>query len=112
MRLTMTAPLPGLPTLTDFTLTGVEGAVGLFTLQSEAEPQTRMYLLDPAAYIEGYSPAVPGRTDGDELFVVAQAGETGTTVNLLAPIVVNRNAKTAAQVILDGYPVRAPLAAA
>lgn len=71
-----------------------------------------MYLLDPVAYVDGYSLAVPGRKAGDEILVVAQAGEAGTMVNLLAPIVVNRGAQTASQVILDGYPVRAPLLAA
>jgi flagellar assembly factor FliW len=45
--------------------------------------------------------------------VIANPGESGTTVNLLAPIVVNATTGVCAQVILDDqdWPLRAQLSA-
>lgn len=46
------------------------------------------------------------------VLVVVNPGDPGTTMNLLAPIVVNSATGTSAQVILDGqgWPLRAELA--
>ena len=45
------------------------------------------------------------------VLVVTNPGETGTTVNLMAPIVVNADTGRCAQIILDGqdWPLRAEL---
>jgi flagellar assembly factor FliW len=47
------------------------------------------------------------------VLVVANPGDSGTTMNLLAPIVVNATSGASAQIILDGqdYPLRAELSA-
>jgi flagellar assembly factor FliW len=43
--------------------------------------------------------------------VVARPGDAGVTVNLMAPVVINRATGIASQVILEDqdYPLRAPL---
>jgi flagellar assembly factor FliW len=45
------------------------------------------------------------------VLVVANPAESGTTMNLLAPIVVNATSGASAQIILDGqdFPLRAQL---
>jgi flagellar assembly factor FliW len=95
-RLTFVEPPLGLAPLTDFTLEQLEGPDGLFALQSVDDPARRMFLLDPAA-----------------LFVIANHREGTTTVNLLAPIVVNKTTNMCAQFILEGqdWPIQAPLSA-
>lgn len=120
--LTFVAPPPGLDPLVDFELTAVDGAAGLYSLRSVNAPDRRLFLLDPAVYVPGYAPEITDEqaaslklTDpGDAaMFVVASPGSGGTTVNLLAPIIVNTATDMCAQVILEGqdYDVKTALAA-
>jgi len=106
----------------EFELQPIAGAPGLFALRSLERPGTRLFVLDAEHYLPDYSPAVDqGRLDalgirdrGDALLlVVANPSESGTTVNLLAPIVVNRSGGSAAQIILEDqdWPLRAELGA-
>lgn len=116
--LTFTTPPPGLAPLVDFGLDAVDGAKGLYALQSIKDPSKRMYVVDASVYVPAYAPAF-SRGSLDELAVndpqvlviaTAAAGQE-PTVNLLAPIVVNREDGRCTQVILDGdYPVNAALA--
>lgn len=116
---TFTAPLPGLSPYVDFDLEAVTGAEGLFSLRAADEAAIRLFLVDPAVYAPGYQPRLsraqlepltPGHT-GVRVLLVANPEEDGTTVNLMAPIVVNPDSGKCAQVVLEGsnWPVRARL---
>ena len=74
-----------------------------------------MYLPDYAPVISDEDCAkLDVHTAEDALvLVVANPADDGTTMNLLAPIVVNASTGASAQIILDGqdYPLRAQLQA-
>ncbi len=122
MRASFLTPPPGLAPLTDFRLEQVSGAEGLFTLISTEQPEVRLFLLDAATYVPDYSPhlsdtqreALGPDVPSAQLFVVANPGAGGTTVNLAAPIVLDPATGHCAQLILEGgdYPLRAALAQA
>ncbi|TFB95985.1 flagellar assembly protein FliW [Cryobacterium adonitolivorans] len=118
--LNFVSPPPGLAPLTDFQLNEIAGAAGLFALQSADDERTRLFVLDASVYLPDYSPVISDEhalalelTDPDQamVLVVTNPGETGTTVNLMAPIVVNATTGRCAQIILDGqdWPLRAEL---
>jgi flagellar assembly factor FliW len=118
--LSFVSPPPGLAPLTDFNLNEIAGAAGLFALQSADDERTRLFVLDAAVYLPYYSPVISDEhavaleldNPGQALvLVVTNPGETGTTVNLMAPIVVNSTTGRCAQIILDGqdWPLRAEL---
>jgi flagellar assembly factor FliW len=119
-RLTFVEPPLGLEPLTDFTLEQIEGPDGLFALQSVDDPARRMFLLNPAVYVPNYHPELSdaqaaalnlSTPDEAALFVIANHREGTTTVNLLAPIVVNQTTNMCAQFILEGqdWPIQAAL---
>ena len=111
--------LPGLPERDTFTL--AEVSAGLFTLVSDGLDPVRLFVVDPAQFVSGYAPVIDagsldlvGLGSGDAGLVLTvvhpPVGESAPTVNLLAPIVVNRDTGAAVQVILDGdWELRAPL---
>ncbi|MBT0993091.1 flagellar assembly protein FliW [Cellulomonas sp. DKR-3] len=109
--LTLTEELPGLPGRSSYLLEAVPEADGLFALRSQDGPATRLFVVDPAVYVPGYAPELPG--DGERRALVVVHPPSGTdpaTANLLAPIVVDVAAGTAQQTVLDGdWPLRAPL---
>jgi flagellar assembly factor FliW len=118
--LTFLAPPPGLAPLLDFDLQPVSGAAGLYTLQSVSNAEKRMFVLDASVYLPEYTPVLSdaqrasltlGGPEDAQVLVVANPGAGTTTVNLLAPIVVNRATDICSQVILDGqdWPLRAVL---
>jgi flagellar assembly factor FliW len=118
--LSFATPPHGLAPHTDFELREVEGADGLFALQSVADDGIRLFVLDASVYLPDYSPVISDEdcvkldvhTAADALvLVVANPAEGGTTMNLLAPIVVNATSGASAQIILDGqdFPLRAQL---
>ncbi|PYY38676.1 MULTISPECIES: flagellar assembly protein FliW [unclassified Curtobacterium] len=116
----------GLEPLRAFTLDLVEGAEGLFALVGSGTTASgvdapRLYLLDAAVHLPDYAPRlsdeqadVIGLTRAEEamLLVVANPDASGTTVNLLAPVVVNARTGVGAQFILEDQdlPLRAELA--
>ena len=114
-----TAPPLGLEPLVDFELHQVEGATGLFSLQSCQDAGVRLFLLDPGIYFPGYNPRIDenhlaqlGGPRGDlRILVVANPGPDGTTANLLAPVLVDGASGVGAQVVLDGssWPICATL---
>ncbi|WP_309069504.1 flagellar assembly protein FliW [Microbacterium sp.] len=115
------APPPGLAPHTDFDLSPVDGADGLFALSAHEDAELRLFLVDPRTVLADYAPELTdeqaaqlalAEPDDALLLVVANPGPDGVHVNLLAPVVVNTATGAAAQLILDGqdYPVRAPLA--
>jgi len=118
------APLLGLEHLTRFALVELDPDSPLLSLESLEDAAVRLLVLDPALVVEGYAPALDGVSraavglaPGEEgqLFVVVSPGASleESTINLLAPILVNPVTGTAAQVVLTGssYPLRQPLAA-
>lgn len=121
-RLQFTTPPPGFAPLTEFDLTAVDGAAGLYTLRDTAGADLRLFLLDPAVYVPEYAPSIGdedltalGASEPAELdvYVVANIADGTPIVNLLAPIVVNRSSAAATQLILEeDWPLQAELVAA
>ncbi|MDN4613432.1 flagellar assembly protein FliW [Leifsonia sp. F6_8S_P_1B] len=116
------APPPGLEPLAAFELDAVAGADGLYTLTAVERPEIRLFTLDAERHLPGYSPELPDDRAADLgisapeealLLVVVTPSAAGSTVNLLAPVIVNRATGAALQLVLDddGLPVRAELAA-
>ena len=118
--LTFLAPPPGLAPHVDFALAPVDGADGLFAMRAVDDAALRLYLVDPSSVLSEYAPILSDEqaeslaltTAHDALIlVVAHPGADGVSVNLLAPVIVNRATGAASQVILEDqdYPLRAPL---
>lgn len=108
-ELAFVEPMPGLGNGTRFDLVPVEGAAGLYTLQSSAETSTRILVLDAALHLPDYAPEIDdgqaaslGLESPDDaiVLVVVTAGESAISVNLMAPVVVNRLTGAGAQLIL------------
>ena len=109
--LTFVAPPPGLAPLVDFSLDKIDGADGLYAMHASRDAELRLFLLDAQVHLPDYAPmltdeqcaAVDVTTPEDAIvLVVANPAEEGTTVNLLAPIVVNASTGASAQFILEG----------
>ena len=120
--LTFIAPPPGLEPLREFELAAVGGAAGLYTLQAVERPEIRIFAIDAGLHLPGYSPELPddraadlGVSHADEVLalVIVNPSPEGSTVNLLAPVLINRATGDALQLVLDdeSFPVRAELAA-
>jgi flagellar assembly factor FliW len=120
--LTFIAPPPGLAPLVTFSLDEIEGAPGLYALRAVDDDNRRLFVLDASLHLPDYSPILTDEVcaslavstpENVLLLVIANPGESGTTVNLLAPIVVNATTGVCAQVILDDqdWPLRAQLSA-
>lgn len=117
--ITFTAPMPGFENVHDFTLRSVEGANGLFALEA-GSASVRLFLADVAVFAPSYAPALPGGAleslelepgEAPQLLVVLNHSPGSTTVNLMAPIVLNPRTRRCTQLVLDGrdYPLRAEL---
>jgi flagellar assembly factor FliW len=117
---TFTAPMPGLENVQNFTLRSVDGATGLYALESGSPGPIRLFLADSAVFVPGYAPPVPaaalqalelGPAEHPQVLVVLNHSATATTVNLMAPIVLNPATSRCTQLVLDGrdYPLRADL---
>ncbi|HET7690417.1 MAG TPA: flagellar assembly protein FliW [Nocardioidaceae bacterium] len=116
-------PLPGFPGLTQFALVQVDDDGLLSELRSVEDSDLSFLVLPPGPFFPDYAPEIGddvvedlGVTSPDEVIplVIVNAGDTlaTTTVNLLAPVLVNTARRTACQVILDeDLSVRAPLQA-
>jgi flagellar assembly factor FliW len=109
--LTFVAPPPGLAPLVDFSLDKIDGADGLYAMHAARDSELRLFLLDAQVHLPDYAPmltdeqcaAVDVTAPEDAIvLVVANPADEGTTVNLLAPIVVNASTGASAQFILEG----------
>jgi flagellar assembly factor FliW len=120
--LTFIASPPGFAPLVEFSLDEIEGALGLYALRALDNESTRLFVLDAGIYLPNYTPEISDEqaaslelAKGEDalVLVVANPGESGTTMNLMAPIVVNSVNGHCAQFILEGdeWPLRAQLAA-
>ncbi|WP_426622070.1 flagellar assembly protein FliW [Microbacterium sp. As-52] len=118
--LTFLAPPPGLAPHVNFALAPVDGSDGLFSMRAVDDSALRLYLVDPRSVLSEYAPTLTdeqaeglalGSPDDALILVVAHPSAEGVSVNLLAPVIVNRTTGAASQVILEDqdYPLRAPL---
>ena len=118
------APMPGFPEQRRFVLVRLEDEGVLYSLTSIEVPHLRFLVVPPTPFFPDYeididneSLVALGLPEADDLLVllVITAGDTlaDTTVNLMAPIVVNQRSRCAVQLVLgaSGLPVRAPLLA-
>lgn len=88
-----------------FTLRNEETGIRLFIVAGDVMPTYRPELSDDQAEELGLE-----SPEDAALFAIVNPSNGRPTVNLLAPIVVNKRTNTAAQVILDGdWPVSQPL---
>jgi flagellar assembly factor FliW len=121
VALSFVRPPAGLAPLTQFTLDEVSGVDGLYSLRAIENSAVRLFVLDASVYLPDYAPeisdehcqAIELHTAEDAVvLVVANPGEAGTRINLLAPIVVNMHTGACAQVILEDqdWPLQAELA--
>lgn len=118
--LTFVSPPLGFEPLVDFSLDNIEGANGLYALKAVGAGDLRIFVIDAAVHLPAYTPTISdeqgesiGLASPDEasVLVVVNPTEEPTTVNLMAPIVVNNRTGQAHQFILDdqGWPIREPL---
>jgi flagellar assembly factor FliW len=119
------APIPGFPEHRRFVLTTVDERGLLYALRAIDGPDLRFLVVAPAPFFPDYAPVVDDGTlallqaggDPDRLLVLlvvsAPDSAARATANLLAPIVVDRLTRRAAQVVQAGssLPIRAPLVA-
>jgi flagellar assembly factor FliW len=124
-ELVFESPMPGLEHLSRFALVRLDDVGALFRLQSLEDTNVRLVVAAPWLCASGYTPHLDDDTcalldlqSGADavLLVVVSPGEslTESTVNLLAPIVINTSTGRAAQVVLTDseHPLRAPLVSA
>jgi flagellar assembly factor FliW len=111
MSIDLTFPVApfGLEPLRSFVLEEVEGATGLFALVGDG---TTAAVHPPELSDEQVDVIALASAEEAMLLVVANPDEGGTTVNLLAPVVVNARTGVGAQFILEDQdlPLRAELA--
>lgn len=120
--LSLPAGLPGFPGAQRFALVRWGPADSPFSLlRSLDDPELEFVVVPPGVFFPGYAPDLDdataedlGLTDADDavVLVLVTVGEAAAdaTANLLAPIVVNRRTREAAQVVLaDDLDLRAPL---
>lgn len=117
-------PMPGFPECRRFALVMLDEDGVLCALRSLEDPDLRFLVVPPGPFFPDYSPEVGdavvldlgiGSAEEALVLLVLKAGTSlsDTTANLLAPVVVNRRTRRAAQVILDDstLSVSAPLVA-
>jgi len=80
----------------------------------------RLFLADAAVFAPSYAPPIPAASlealelderDAAQVLIVVNHSPGSTTVNLMAPIVLNRATGRCTQLVLDGrdFPLRAEL---
>ena len=119
LPLTFTAPMPGFEDLQDFSLRSVEGAPGLYALEAASTP-VRLFLADAAVFAPSSVPPIPAASlealeldeqEAPQVLIVVNHSPGSTTVNLMAPVVLNAGTGRCTQLVLDGrdFPLRAEL---
>lgn len=107
--LSLLEPPPGLAPHRSFELRELDGAPGVFAMESTDGP-LRVFVLDASVHAATYQPELSdedasrlGITAPEDALVllVATPHDAGIRVNLLAPIVVNATTGVGNQVILD-----------
>lgn len=111
----VTSPL-GFEPRTDFELIPVDGADALYRL---AGGSVRLFVIGAAVHLPTYRPQLERHLhevgalsiDDVDVLVVVNPGEVETTVNLVAPIIVNKATGASVQLILEdqNWPLREKL---
>ena len=116
----LTSPMPGFPAHRRFVLVSLDDDGLLYALTSMDDPELRFLVVPPQPFFPDYAPEIGdetlevlGNPGADQLLLmlVITAGESETTANLLAPIVIDQVNRRAVQAVLtgSGLPVRAVL---
>ncbi|MCU1407902.1 MAG: flagellar assembly protein FliW [Glaciihabitans sp.] len=119
--LTFVTPPLGFSPLIDFSLNEVDGADGLYSLTANQDADVRIFVIDAAVHLADYLPVISDEqrdslalasADDASVLVVVNPTSDVTTVNLLAPIVVNTLTGNAQQFILENqdWSIQEPLA--
>ena len=116
------AGLPGFPEAHRFTLVWWGDESSPFSILASLDQEGLEFLVvPPLAFFPLYTPEIDdelverlGIEDADDviLLVIVTTGENAgeATANLMAPIVINRHTRQAAQAVLsEDFPLRAPL---
>jgi flagellar assembly factor FliW len=118
----LAAPMPGFPAHRRFVLVRLDDDGLLYALTSMDDSELRFLVVPPGPFFPDYAPVIGDETlellgdpEPDQLLLmlVVTAGESVTSANLLAPIVIDQASRRAVQVVLSGsgLPVRALLSA-
>jgi flagellar assembly factor FliW len=118
----LAAPMPGFPAHRRFVLVRLHDDGLLYALTSVDDSELRFLVVPPGPFFPDYAPVIGdealellGNPDADQLLImlVVTAGESVTSANLLAPIIIDQVTRRAVQVVLtgSGMPVRAQLTA-
>jgi len=113
--------LPGFPHLRRFALVETPAMEPSMWLRSATAARVALPLVDPWAWFRDYEPLLPAyayvtlELSGDEDAIVANVvlpAEAGRppTVNLFAPIIINRRTRIGRQIVLENsaYEIRTP----
>jgi flagellar assembly factor FliW len=116
------SPMPGFPDHRRFLLVRIGEQELLYSLTSVDDPHLRFLVIPPETFFPDYAPEIDDDTlellgtrkveDLLVLLVVTPGGSAGeATANLFAPIILDQQARRAAQAVLtgSGLPVRAAL---
>lgn len=116
------SPMPGFPDHRQFNLVRIGDQDLLYALTSVDDPELRFLVIPPQTFFPDYTPELDEETlellgthEADDLLVLLVVTPGGSareaTANLLAPIIVDKQSRRAAQAVLtgSGLPVRAPL---
>jgi flagellar assembly factor FliW len=121
--LNFAAGIPGFPDARQFALVWWGDEDGPFSIMTSLEDSKLEFLVvPPLTFFPGYAPEIDDDTaerlgleaaDDAIVLVIVTVGDdpSDATANLLAPVVVNRHTREAAQVVLTegNLPLRAPL---
>jgi flagellar assembly factor FliW len=105
------APMPGFPDDRHFVLRQLDDSGLLYELESLETPGLRFLVVPPAPFFPDYSPEVDDETlelleNGDPenlaMLLVVTVGDTvrNSTVNLMAPIVIDQETRRGAQLVI------------
>jgi flagellar assembly factor FliW len=116
------AGIPGLESCRQWVLLADAENDALGWLQSTLRPEIALAVVNPRRFVEGYQARVarselaPLGLDGlqeAQVFAIVGKGESGITLNLKAPLVINLRRRLGRQVVANGdQPIRHELPAA
>jgi flagellar assembly factor FliW len=112
VHINLSSPLSGLAPLVEYDLAPLDGAVGLYSFRSTEQPDIRLYVVDAEIYAPDFRPDLgESATETTSTLLVVTPRSQGSTVNLLAPIIIDTETLTGEQIILsdDIDRVRTPL---
>lgn len=120
--ITLLEPMPGLGDHTTFTLLSLDDIGAMYSMRVTGDPERLLILAAAPIFHPEFTPVLDDKTCADlnitdsadaAVFLVVTAGESlaDSTVNLLAPLVINTKTGIGQQVVFNGpdKDLRAPL---